>query len=196
MRWPAMTPGSVTGWLEGLRAGNDEAAQRLWEVYFRRLVVLARHKLGGLPRGPADSEDIALSAFDSFCRAVEGERFPRLADRHDLWQVLVLLTARKAIDLIRRERAAKRGGAMDPAGGPFLEDLVGTDPTPSFAAEMVDQYRMLLDRLPDTELRTIANQKLEGRTNSEIALSLGRSVATVERKLQLIRRLWEAAVDG
>ena len=36
--------------------------------------------------------------------------------------------------------------------------------------------------------------KLEGHTNEEIAALLGRSVPTVERKLRLIRKLWEGEV--
>jgi DNA-directed RNA polymerase specialized sigma24 family protein len=196
----------VTGWLDGLRAGDDDAAQRLWEGYFRRLVGLARQKLGGLPRGPADSEDVALSAFDSFCRGAEQGRFPKLHDRDDLWQVLVVITARKAIDTIRREKAAKRGGGKpaaqpgsadnDGASGPLLEEVVGRDPTPSFAAEVAEQYRLLVEKLGREELKQIAGFKLEGYTNKEIAAKLGVAVATVERKLALIRQIWEeAAVD-
>jgi hypothetical protein len=102
--------GSVTHWVHELRAGNRAAAQRLWEGYFRRLVVLARQRLAGSPRRAADEEDVALSAFDSFCRGAELNRFPRLEDRNDLWQLLVVLTARKALDLRQHERRQKRGG--------------------------------------------------------------------------------------
>jgi len=38
-------PGSVTGWLARLQAGDDTAAQPLWERYFLRLVTLARSRL-------------------------------------------------------------------------------------------------------------------------------------------------------
>src|SRR5262249_3257139 len=58
------SPGSVTVWIEQLRAGDSAAAERLWEGYYRRLVRLARHKLLGRPRAAADEEDVALSAFD------------------------------------------------------------------------------------------------------------------------------------
>ena len=34
--------GSVTGWIVGLKAGEREAVQKLWERYFARLVRLAR----------------------------------------------------------------------------------------------------------------------------------------------------------
>jgi hypothetical protein len=87
------SPGSVTVWLTQLRAGQADAAQHLWEGYFRRLVGLARQKLLGRPRAAADEEDVALSAFNSFCRGVDQDRFPRLADRDDLWHLLVLLAA-------------------------------------------------------------------------------------------------------
>jgi hypothetical protein len=45
------------------------------------MVGLARARLQGLPRRAADEEDVALSAFASFCRAAEAGRFPRLCDR-------------------------------------------------------------------------------------------------------------------
>jgi hypothetical protein len=73
--------GSVICWISQLKAGERQAAQALWERYFRQLVVRARQKLRGLPRRAADEEDVALSAFDKFCRAAEQGRFPDLADR-------------------------------------------------------------------------------------------------------------------
>jgi hypothetical protein len=96
---------SVTVWLARLKSGQrDEAAWRLWQVYFDRLVRLARARLASRPRLARDAEDVALSAFDSFVRAVEAGRFPRLEDSDDLWQVLLVLTARKAGKLVRRSR--------------------------------------------------------------------------------------------
>src|ERR1043165_1882401 len=85
--------GSITRWIGQLKAGDPVAAQLLWERYFRRLVGLARKKLDGAPRRMADEEDVALSAFDSFCRGAEHGRFPRLEDRDDLWRLLVVITA-------------------------------------------------------------------------------------------------------
>ena len=60
--------GSVSRWIGPLQAGDPAAVQRLWERYFHRLVGLARAKLQNAPRRAADEEDVALSAFDSFCR--------------------------------------------------------------------------------------------------------------------------------
>jgi hypothetical protein len=102
--------GSVTCWITDLKAGDPAAAQALWQRYFGQLVARARHKLRRMPRRAADEEDVALSAFDNFCRAAEKGRFPNLTNRDDLWQLLLVLTDRKAIDLARRERRHKRGG--------------------------------------------------------------------------------------
>jgi hypothetical protein len=67
-----MTPeetGSVTRWLGDLKAGDLDAAQKLWERYFSSLVRLAYAKLRAALRAAEDEEDAALSAFDSFCPA-------------------------------------------------------------------------------------------------------------------------------
>src|SRR5438105_897393 len=93
--------GSFTQLIELLRGGDPAAIQRLWEAYFPRLVGLARKKLKEVPRRAADEEDVALSAFDSFCDGAARGRFPQLADRDDLWHVLVTITARKALQLMR-----------------------------------------------------------------------------------------------
>ncbi len=182
---PLSSEGSVTRCLARLRAGDQAAAQPLWERYFRRLVGLARHKLQGRPRRVADEEDVALSAFDSFCRGAERGRFPRLLDRDDLWRVLAVITIRKAIDLQRRRRPEENAGTED------LEQFLSREPPPELAAEMAEEYRRLLDRLGDPQLQAVALWKVEGYTNEEIARRLGCVERSVERKLQRIRILWE-----
>jgi DNA-directed RNA polymerase specialized sigma24 family protein len=197
--------GSVTRWIGDLVASDDadSAAQKLWERYFDRLVHLARDRLRARSHGPADAEDAALSAFDSFCRGATAGRFPRLGDRDDLWPVLVTITVRKASDQVRRERRLKRGGGRvrgehelggaDPDAGGVLDEVVGREPTPELAAMMAEQYLHLLDRLADEALRRIAAWKLEGYSNEEIAARLGCGLRTVERKLGAIRSIWRAA---
>src|SRR5260370_22876912 len=144
--------GSITHWLGDLKGGDQAAAQPLWERYFGRLVVLARTKLQKQrhPRAEADEEDAALSAFNSFCVGVAKGRFPQLADREDLWRILVTITARKAFAQAQRQKRLKRGGGRvveeavlkggkgdtgsDPASLPGLDMIAGDDATPEFAA--------------------------------------------------------------
>jgi RNA polymerase sigma factor (sigma-70 family) len=174
----------------GAAQGNSAAAQPLWERYYGQLLELARGKLGGTPRRAADEEDVALSAFHSFCRAAA--RFPRLNNRDDLWQVLIMLTARKAAHERRRQQAQKRGGDQNsPAGQQELEEIIGSEPTPEFAAMIAEEFETLLNRLPDEGLRQIARLRLEDHSNAEIAAQLQCSERTVERRLALIRAVWE-----
>ena len=95
--------GSVTHWIDILQGGDRAAVGPLWQRYFGLLVTRARAALGAAPRRAADEEDVALGAFDSFCRGVEQGRFPRLLDRDNLWQLLVVITARKAVNLLWEE---------------------------------------------------------------------------------------------
>jgi DNA-directed RNA polymerase specialized sigma24 family protein len=199
---------SVSAWVAQLRAGNRAAAQQLWEQYFSRLVSLARRKLQGLRRGAADEEDVALSAFDSFCRGVEQGRFPQLGDRNNLWDLLVVITVRKATDLLHHETRQKRGGgkvagesALDDLLGPEdrgagIDQVMGAEPTPALAAQVADEVQRLLGMLPKEEVRSVALMKLEGYTNAEIADRLGCAEATVERRLNLIRSIWKQSPAG
>jgi DNA-directed RNA polymerase specialized sigma24 family protein len=192
--------GSVTHWIGQLKAGDPAAAQKLWEGYFQRMVELARQKLQGLPRRAADEEDVALSAFKSFCLGAHGGRFPQLRDRNSLWPLLVAITAHKAVDLLRHERRRKRGGPPGDAGGPArpeaeLEQIIGREPTPEFALQVAEECQQLLDRLGDDELRAVALWKMEGFTVAEIAARLSCVSRTVERKLQVIRTLWEETLS-
>jgi DNA-directed RNA polymerase specialized sigma24 family protein len=192
--------GSVSQWIGKLKAGDPRAAQALWECYFQRLVGMARSKLRGTPRQAADEEDVALSAFDSFCRGAEQGRFPQLSDRDNLWQLLVKITVRKAIDLVHHERCQKRGGGALPSEGVLrgpgasthekdLEQIMSREPTPELAVQVAEQCQRLLGKLSE-ELRAIALRKMEGYTNAEIAAQLGCVTSTVERRLRLIRAIW------
>jgi len=194
---------SVSEWILGVKRGDCEAARALWERYFARLVHLARNRLShGRPRD-ADEEDVALSAFASFCQAAQQGRFPDLADRDGLWRLLIVLTAQKAIDLLRRARRVKRGGGRvrgesalaHPEWSESLEGLaevVGNAPTPDFAAMVAEEYDRLLGLLND-DLRSVALAKMEDYTNQEIAEKLGCSLSTVERSLRLIRKIWQSS---
>jgi RNA polymerase sigma factor (sigma-70 family) len=188
---PMSSDGSITRWIGQLQAGDPAAAQPLWEHYFRHLVELARRKLHGARPQVADEEDVALSAFDSFCRGLKRGRFPDLQDRDNLWKLLVVLTARKACHLMRDELRQKRGGGQKAGAAEDLEQVVAQDPSPEFAAELAENCQRLLDLLGDEELRTIALSKMEGYTTEEIAGQLNCAPRTVERKLRLIRSLWE-----
>jgi DNA-directed RNA polymerase specialized sigma24 family protein len=122
-----------------------------------------------------------------------------LDDRYDVWQVLVVVTERVALDQRRKLLAAKRGGLVTrslSAGRPSADDSESQwqpkspEPTPEFAAAATEQCRRLLDLLNDDLLRRIALAKVHGLTNDEIAAQEGLSLRGVERKLNIIRKVW------
>jgi hypothetical protein len=125
--------GSITHWLEQLRAGNRDAVKPLLERYFPRLVGLARKKRQGARLAAADAEDVAQSAFHSFCQGVargrlEGEGCrPTQPDQSDLrgweWYYLRGLRHKDVLTVPGDEGvargAAQHGVAFSPDGRSF-----------------------------------------------------------------------------
>jgi DNA-directed RNA polymerase specialized sigma24 family protein len=117
-----------------------------------------------------------------------------------------MIAERKAIDVFHYEARAKRGGGrvLDEGAlrdtsstpqGRALERVAGREPSPEFAAQVAEQLGRLLEALGDIQLQHIAVQKMEGYTVREIAARTGLMPRTVQRRLQLIRRVWEQELD-
>lgn len=198
--------GSVTHWIEQLKEGEPEAAQQVWERYWARLIGLARTRLGGNAGRMADAEDAAQSAMQTFFRRAHKGNYPLLNDRQELWQLLVVITASKASNQRRRERALKRGGgkvrgdSVFGQDGPGIEQVISNEPTPAFAAAVAEEHELLFKKLDDESgsesLRVIAQMKFEGYSVKEIAEHLDCSERTVKRKLALIRSIWTAEINN
>jgi DNA-directed RNA polymerase specialized sigma24 family protein len=196
---------SVTTWLQRLRAGDPQGAEQLFRRYFEELVRLARSHLQASLRPARDEEDLALSALNSFFRAIQDQRYPALNDRHDLWNLLLAITLNKVRRHARHERAQRRGGGqvgsladlpgLADAAGNDLDWLAGPEPPPEVAAAFADECRHRLELLKES-LRPFARARMDGDSEADIARRLGVTVRTVQRKLRLIRQTWiEAGVD-
>lgn len=177
--------GSVTGLYERFRSGDEQAVALLWKRYFPRLIGLARSTLGGRVMRVADTDDVVQSAFASFWKGASGGKFEAPTNRENLWNLMGVITVRKARKLIEREQTAKRGGgrraeALSAASEPASPDNAALD---MFCNELFD--------LLEPELRGIAALRMMGHTNREIAAMLECSERKIERKLQLIRVVWE-----
>lgn len=193
----------ITLWLTELRGGDDDAAEKLWNHFATRLRAFARTRLSNEACRVYDEDDAVVSGFFSFCRGVKNGRFSGLNDKSDLWRLLVVITARKATRRHRYEHRLKRGGDRcdcsvvfaDTSDLKALGGLPGREPTPEFAAELAETWDALFAQLSDDSQRHVAAKKLEGFTNQEIADDLDIGLRSVERKLHLIRLVWENSVE-
>jgi RNA polymerase sigma factor (sigma-70 family) len=190
---------SVTRWIERLKSNDPRAASALWERFVERMLAVARQRLGSAVRRVADEEDVVLVAFERFHHGLRQGRFPRLNDRDDLWAILFTLTSRHAARQVRDQQRDKRGAgnvrgdsALDTEAGQLIDDA----PTPAEAMLLQESMAVLLDALGDESLRRIALARMEGHSNSEIAGQLRCSEITIERRLRLIRTIWEERDRG
>lgn len=169
---------SCQRWLLRLHSGDELAAERLWSIYFEKLVHLVNHRLSAKYRHVQEPEDVALNAFADFCQGIKKQQFPSLHGADDLWRLLVGIAINKVRRVIRDQNRIKRGGKFKEFSDfaeasdckTLLIQVIGREPTVDFAAEIAELYRMLLLQLDDQELCEIAAMKFEGYTNSEIAV--------------------------
>jgi RNA polymerase sigma factor (sigma-70 family) len=199
--------GSVTRLVHDLRSDDpavrNGAAQRIWDRYFPRLLGLAREELDGRIRHRADEEDVLQSMFNSFC-ARQGRGGFDLADRDDLWKLLVTITLNKARNVNRENFRGRRSPLREqaPPGDDeaqsarwALEQMDTAGPSPAEAAELNEALQQRLAALADPELVEIALLRLEGYTNREIAEKRGCVERTIERKVDRIKARW-GAIEG
>ena len=102
-----------------------------------------------------------------------------------------------SISLPRRNAAAKRGGNSPAAGeqaqAAQLAGLSDPTPGPEIVAAFNDNLSRAIRRLTDEKTREVALLCMEGYENREIAERLEISLSTVERKLRVVRAVWEEA---
>ncbi len=134
------TQGSVTRLIIDLRsdeaAVREAAARLVWGRYFQELLALARNHLSARIRCREDEEDVLQSMYKSFCARQRRGDFD-LANRDELWNLLVQITLRKARNTANRHLQGKRDvrredvdpSADDPDGDRVARSSTGSTPT-------------------------------------------------------------------
>jgi RNA polymerase sigma-70 factor (ECF subfamily) len=98
----------VTRW----QAGDEGAADELFQRYADRLIGLAQSRLSCKMRRRVDAEDVIQSACRSFFVGVREGRY-NLEQGGDLWRLLVAITLNKIQDQVKRHKAGKRSIEAD-----------------------------------------------------------------------------------
>ena len=201
--------GSVTLYVQHLHSPDcrerDEAARVIWERFSARLRSLVRRHLDNRIRRREDEEDVLQNMYASFCLGqLQGKASP--SSREELWKLLVRITMCKVVNTAHRHHAARRdirrerSEARDPHAAEslfprwMLEHVDRAEPSPDEKIIVLEELERLLHGLTD-DLRRIILWKLEGFTNAEIAAMIGRTVRSVELKMQLIRKRIELSLQ-
>jgi DNA-directed RNA polymerase specialized sigma24 family protein len=202
--------GSVTLCVQHLRSSDprerDQAARVLWERFAPQLHGLVRRHLNSRIRRREDEHDVLQNAYASFCLGQrDGNATP--ANREELWKLLVRITMCTVVNTAHRHLAARRDVRREQAEGPqtvadtdfpnWLRDYADRgEPSHEEATIVLDELTRILSQLPP-ELRTLVLWKMDGFTNADIAAKIGRTVRSVELKMQVIRkRIAQGALEG
>lgn len=175
-----------------VREGDETAAAEVFHHFADRLRELARRRLFARLQAKLDADDVLQSVFRSFfVRHRQGEF--DLAGMDHLWAILTLITLRKCSRHLEHYQAARRDLRREVAIERLPEDpaLCIEDPTASQVVVLTELLERLFRGLAPDE-REVLCLHLQGHTHFEISGQVGRSVRTVRRSLDHIRRYVEA----
>lgn len=193
----------VSLWIEELRQADEVAAHNVWQHFAARLHQSARKNLRAKTKRVYDEEDVVVSMFHSVCRGLAEGRFPDLQDRDSLWRLMLVVTGHKISNRHRHDQRQRRDNRRTLTDSVFIERegeqvsqlgnrLLSREPTPEFVAEFHETSERLFGALEDPDLQGIAALRIEGYNDSEIADRMDCSRRTVQRRLTMIRQIWES----
>jgi RNA polymerase sigma factor (sigma-70 family) len=176
-----------------LQAGDEAAAEAVFERYAERLTRLARSRLATRLASRVDPEDIVLSAYRSFFAGAREGRFH--AERGgDLWRLLVEVTLHKLYRQAAYHGAQRRSVSREQPLGDAISPA-SAEPTPDEALAAAEELEAVLSRLPERG-RAALELRLQGYEHDEIAVQLACSERTVRRALSEARRIMAARAGG
>ncbi len=151
----------ITGWIDQLSEGNEQAAEHLWQRFSLRLHEFAVQKLDVQTRRHYDEDDAANSAFHSLCRGLTEGRL-EAENRDAFWGLLAVITSRKVAAQQRYSNRQKRGGGLVLGESRFgglsnagIDVIDHNQPTPDNLAEISESCSQLLDAIPEETMKKI-----------------------------------------
>lgn len=170
-----------------LNAGRESAAEEVDRLFRERLCLLVEREMGKRFQARESAEDAVQSAFRSFYRGIDEERF-RIDTQGGLWRLLEKITKRKILKHVEYHDAKKRC----PSSEELAEEVRFTayDPRPEEAASVADLIDNLLDGLDEHAIE-VFRLRFQGCTRAEIAKRMGCTETAVRGAIERLRdRLW------
>jgi RNA polymerase sigma-70 factor (ECF subfamily) len=176
-------PNTFQDLLRRVRAGDETAVAELVRRYEPTLRRVARVRLADTRlQRLFDSSDVCQSVFGSFfVRTALGQY--DLETPEQLLNLLVDMSRKKVIDLVREAGAARRDFRREKGGRPEDRQCAAPSPSPSqevSARELLEEFRRRLS--PDE--RDLAEQRAAGRDWGQIAAERGASPEALRKQLR------------
>lgn len=168
---------------------REEAARAIFERFTNRLIRLARTRLGGPLQHRVDPESVVQSAYRSFFRGADADRFEYNA-WDDLWGLLTILTLRKCFAradyYLAEKRNVNRQTSLDGPSETDRIELAAAEPSAAEAAMLSDLVEQLMSGLGDRErdVATLLLQRHTVREISRIGKLSERSVTRIRRRIE------------
>jgi RNA polymerase sigma-70 factor (ECF subfamily) len=169
-----------------LSEGSEDAARELLDHYGEHILRVVRRKLSRELRSKFDSVDFVQAVWASFFADMPRQR--RFDHPQALMAFLVTLAQNKVIDAVRQRMQTQKydinrerpleGSVVGDGGG-----VAARQPTPSQEAVANDEWRRLLDELPNRYRRMLELLR-EGHTQKDIARELNVNEKTIRRVLE------------
>lgn len=198
------TLGSLTEWIRQLGSDDPEAASILWQRFERRLIDHVIYVVGRGPKLDVGEDVVANAVFQSVLKLAQQKRFLN-SNRDDFWNALKLIANRRVIDERRRQFRQKRGSGTvitesvirhsESPPHEFLDGFPSNLIPPELTAIAAERLERISRHL-DLNQKTILRLRLEGFTVEEIAHQIQKSIPTVERKLRLLKRIVQSALEA
>lgn len=174
--------------LEGIRAGDENAARQFVDRFGGALLRVIRRRLDPRLRRQFDSMDFLQDVMATFlCKPPDPDAFANV----DALYVFLTNVARNKVITAQRQRGRKkrdirREHSLDGSAQYQAQGVRGAEPTPSQVAVAHEQWTGMVENQTPS-VQAVAGMLREGMTYREIAEKLNIHLKTVQRVVERIR---------
>jgi RNA polymerase sigma factor (TIGR02999 family) len=180
---PLRDQGEIAEALRAVDARDHSELDRAFAAFYPELKKIAHARLRG--SGLNGSIQTTALVHDSYLKLANGPGI-KVGDRLQFFAYSSRVLRSIVIDLVREERALRRGGDADIV---TLDTAAGEGVPPSVDVETVNDALKDLEKLDSSLARLVEMRFFGGMTEDEIAEALGVSVRTVSRDWNKARAL-------